>query len=377
MPIYRHTGWGRVENQNLSGSHELTQFNTASRSDLLIRVTFVLLPRFNMMTLTGLVEPLRISNYLSPTPQFHWCFVSPDPGAATASNGMIQVCEPLSDAAQESEIIFVLGSWGSEHYVNQSLINWLRHGRRRGAALCAVELGCYILARAGLLKDRRATTHWSWAAGFQEQFPDVELEEQLYTIDGKIMTCAGGTAGLDFMLRFVAEHRGQRLAAEVADQMLHHPVRPADGPQRQAFGRSSDSLTTEVRTAIRLIESHVSEPLPVPEIAARVGVSQRQLERYFKASMGCTVVQFGQLLRLQHARVLLIATQLGIHEIAVASGFNTLSHFAHAFKKCFGRRPSEYREAWPEQDAAPSWPGTLFNFVDALREKNDMQSASP
>lgn len=338
-------------------------------SDAVIRATFVLLPRFNMMTLTGLIEPMRIANYLSPAPQFQWQFVSPEPGHVAASNGLGHSCEALFEDPSDAGIIFVLGSWGSEHYVSRALINWVRRMNRRGVPLCAVELGCYILARAGLLDGRHATTHWSWAPGFHEQFPDVLLDEQLYTIDRDIMTCAGGTAGLDFMLRLVAEHRGQRLASEVADQMLHHPVRPADGPQRQAFGPSSDTLTAEVRTAIRLIEGHIAEPLPVPEIAARVGVSQRQLERYFKDSMGCTVVQFGQLLRLQHARVLLIATQLSIREIAVASGFNTLSHFAHSFKKCFGKRPSEYREAWPEQDAAPSWPGTLFNFVDTLRYK--------
>ena len=354
----------------------MTSISNPHHENAPIRAAFVLLPRFNMMTLTGLIEPMRIANYLSPAPQFQWQFVSPEPGKVTASNGMSHDCDPFYDDPAEAGIIFVLGSWGSEHYVDQALINWVRRMNRRGVPLCAVELGCYILARAGLLDGRQATTHWSWAPGFQEQFPDILLDEQLYTVDRDIMTCAGGTAGLDFMLRFVAEHRGQRLAAEVADQMLHHPVRPADGPQRQAFGRSSDSLSAEVRTAIRLIEGHIAEPLPVPEIAARVGVSQRQLERYFKASMGCTVVQFGQLLRLQHARVLLIATQLGIHEIAVASGFNTLSHFAHAFKKCFGRRPSEYREAWPQQDAAPSWPGTLFNFVDALRERTEVTKAT-
>ena len=365
-----------VENSYLLSELSPVMSSITKGSDALIRLGFVLLPRFNMMTLTGLVEPMRIANYLSPAPQFSWRFISPEPGQVAASNGMQQDCEPLFDDPHGAGIIFVLGSWGSEHYENAALINWIRRMHRRGVALCAVELGCYILARAGLLNGRRATTHWSWAAGFQEQFPDVSLEEQLYTIDGNIMTCAGGTAGLDFMLRFVAEHRGQRLAAEVADQMLHHPVRPSDGPQRQAFGRSSDALSAEIRTAIRLIESHIAEPLPVPELAARIGISQRQLERYFKRSMGCTVVQFGQLLRLQHARVLLIATQLGIHEIAVASGFNTLSHFAHAFKKCFGKRPSEYREAWPQQDAAPSWPGTLFNFVDALRSKTE-PSTSP
>ena len=94
---------------------------------------------------------------------------------------------------------------------------------------------------------------------------------------------------------------------------------------------------------------------------------RRQLERQCNKSIGCSVVQFALLARLQHARVLLIATKLSVREIATASGFNTLSHFAYAFKKCFGRRPSDYRQAWPENDTAPHWPGTLGRFLDTLQ----------
>jgi AraC family carnitine catabolism transcriptional activator len=73
--------------------------------------------------------------------------------------------------------------------------------------------------------------------------------------------------------------------------------------------------------------------------------------------------------RLQHARVLLISTKLGVREIAAASGFNTLSHFAFAFRKCFGRKPSDYRQGWPKEDSAPSWPGTLAAFIDSLKAR--------
>jgi AraC family carnitine catabolism transcriptional activator len=116
-----------------------------------------------------------------------------------------------------------------------------------------------------------------------------------------------------------------------------------------------------------VIERNMTEPLTVPEIAAYIGLSQRQLERQFKKSIGCSIVQFGLLMRLQHARVLLISTDLGVRESATASGFNSLSHFAYAFKKCFGRRPRDYRQAWPEQDSAPHWPGTLGRFLDTLQ----------
>ena len=120
-----------------------------------------------------------------------------------------------------------------------------------------------------------------------------------------------------------------------------------------------------------LIEQNIEEPLSVPEIAATLGVSQRQLERKFKKHIGCTVVQFGLLRRLQNARVLLISTDMSVREIATASGFNTLSHFAYSFGKFFGRRPSEYRVAWPSNEEAPTWPGTLSNFIESLAEKKN------
>ena len=103
---------------------------------------------------------------------------------------------------------------------------------------------------------------------------------------------------------------------------------------------------------------------------AALDISQRQLERQFKKHVGCTVVQFGLLRRLQNARVLLISTNLGVREIAIASGFNTLSHFSYSFSKFFGRRPSEYREAWPPNETAPNWPGTLSDFLGSLAESD-------
>jgi AraC family carnitine catabolism transcriptional activator len=89
------------------------------------------------------------------------------------------------------------------------------------------------------------------------------------------------------------------------------------------------------------------------------------------------VVQFALLARLQHARVLLTATKLSVREIATASGFNTLSHFAYAFKNCFGRKPSDYRLAWPDSELAPTWPGTLSKYLENLEQKTRHKTKHP
>lgn len=329
---------------------------------------FVLVPRFNITTLITMIETMRIANYLAPEPLFSWDIVSFDGAEIVASNGMSTTVATVPNALLAADSIFVLGSWGTENYDNRSLTAWLRKRARAGNRICGVELGCYIVARAGLLDRKSATTHWSWISGFRESFERVGVQECLFTIDGKIMTCSGGLAGVDLMLRLIEGTYGSGFSGEIADQMLHHPIRNASSPQRSTMGRSTETMLPLVREAMTLIEENIEDPLSVPEIAEALDVSQRQLERQFKKHVGCTVVQFGLLRRLQNARLLLISTELSVREIATASGFNTLSHFAFSFGKFFGRRPSEYREAWPANEPAPSWPGSLSDFLSTLRE---------
>jgi transcriptional regulator GlxA family with amidase domain len=331
------------------------------------RVSFLIVPRFNMATLITMIEPLRIANYLAPQPLYQWDILSLDGADIPASNGLSIAANAPTDRNRRGEAVFVLASWGAESYANRETQAWLRRQVREGARICSVELGCYLVAKTGLLSGRKTAVHWSWAPGFQEQFAGVPVVEQVFTVDDAVMTCAGGLAGVDLMLRLINDGHGPGMAGEVADQMLHGPIRPANAPQRRAIGQGADTLAPVVRQAIMLIEQNIAEPMKVPQIAAALNVSQRQLERQFRQAIGCTIVQFGALCRLQHARVLLISTKLGVREIAAASGFNTLSHFAHAFGKCFGRRPSDYRQGWPSEDSTPSWPGTLAAFLEKLQ----------
>lgn len=328
------------------------------------RLRFILLPQFGMMSLNAVLEPIRVANYLAPAPLYQPSFHSFDGDRVAATNGMQLPCAPPPERVGGDELVFVFASWGGERYRDRKLMSWCRLQARHGVRLCAVEMAAYVFARAGLLAGRRATTQWSMLPGLREEFPNLDAVEQLFTIDGPMMTCAGGTAGLDLMLHLIGEVYGNAFAGEIADQLLHHPIRPGSTPQRAALGRDTRALPASVRAAVELIHANIPEPLSVPQIAVEVGISQRQLERQFGRAIGCSVVQFSLLTRLQHARVLLISTQAGVREIAAAAGFNSLSHFAFAFKKCFGKRPSEYRQAWPTEEAAPQWPGTLARFLD-------------
>ena len=341
------------------------------------RIGFAVIPRFNMMALTGVIEPLRVANYLSPAPLYVWSFVSEAGGRVTASNGLDLATMSAADHKQLLDLAIACGSWGAEHDNSRGLHRWLRQARRQGAKLAAIDLGVYILARARLIEGHQVTAHHSWISGFSETFPDIEVIDQLYTVDDTVMTMAGGTTGIDLMLRLIAEQHGHQLAAEVADQILHHPVREATLPQRRTLGGLKPETHPIVRASVEIMQSRIAEPPSMPELALEVGTSQRQLERLFHQFMGCSAVRVNLLLRLQNARVLLNSTSLSIREVSAASGFNSLSYFSQVFSRTFGKRPSDYRQSWPSAEPAPTWPGTVFDYLERNRRKGEPLSATP
>ena len=144
-----------------------------------IHMVFIVVPRFNIATLITMIETLRIANYLAPTSTFSWEVASFDGSEVTASNGMTVRIKTANDNLQPAEFVFILGSWGTEHYHNQKLTAWLRKRARAGERICGVELGSYIVARAGLLDGKLATIHWSWLNGFKENFDRVHWNDSV------------------------------------------------------------------------------------------------------------------------------------------------------------------------------------------------------
>ena len=319
-------------------------------------IAFFVLPRFNMLTLASALEPLRVANYLAAAALYAWRHVSVAGGPVSASSGITVETIAYTGLDAPPDMLVIAASWGGDHFHDPEVFAWLRRLERQGVVLVGLEMAVHILARAGLMAGRTATTHWSWMPAFVERYPQVEASEQLYAVDGKLVTCAGGSATLDLFLDLIARHHGTRLAAEVADQVLHHPARPGDAPQRQTLGATTGEVPREVKAAIALMESNIAEPLTMPEIAARLGLTQRRLERLFHRYMGTSAVRFSQRLRLQHARALLTSTTMSIRDVSAASGFNSMTYFSSAFLACFGKRPSDYRQAWPAGEVAPVWP---------------------
>ena len=340
---------------------------------------FVLLPRFNMATLATMIEPLRIANYVSGETLYRWEFLTPDGGSVQASNMMELACHALDHPIQPGatlDCVALLGSWGAERFFDNRLANWLRGHERHGVPLIGVEIGSYIFARAGLLTQRQATTHWSFFAGFAESFPHVEAREQMFTIDKQMMTCAGGLAGIDLVLHRIAATHDEELAAEIASQMLHHRRAEPHFAQRPPTGPTTPDVHPVIKRVSQILEDRIEDSISIPELCRQMKMPQRKLERLFNRHLGCTVIQFYRFVKLQYARTLLVSTSMDIREISVASGFNSMSYFSHCFAKTFGRKPSQYRLAWPEAETAPSWPGTMYALTHAAKAYRAEKSAS-
>ncbi len=334
------------------------------------KVGIILIPRFNMYNLISAIEPMRIANFLLQETHYHYEYFHCDAVNAdaivSASNDMQILCQPLDDS-KTYDLLLVLGSWGCEHQTPAHLNGFLRKTSRQGTLICSFELGVYALARAGLLTDKTCTTHWSYVAGLQEEFPNINVSEQLFTIDKNIASCAGGVAGIDFSLHLIEQHHGTALVAEITDQMMLNNKRPATAPQRNMLGSTTGMPNPDIKKVIELIQSNITDPPNIPAIAKFIGISQRQLERRCKEQMGCSLIQLSQILRLEHARTLLVSTRLSILDISVASGFNSVSHFSQSFRRYYQKKPSHYRKAWPEREAQPLWGGKFT----ALNHKVD------
>lgn len=335
--------------------------------------SFVLLDKFNMLSLSAMLEPLRIANYCSGRNLYGWHLLSADGNDVPASTGVMVPTRQISRNDSDLNVIIVCGGWNAERYTNPTLFSWLQHMGRSGVILGATETGSYILARAGLLQGFSATIHWHCHAAFRESYPGIDLKDALYVIDRRRMTCAGGTAGLDMMLQEILHRNGKELAAEVSDQLLYVPVRNADIPQKEVLSRQKPSLPSALQKAVNVMEKNIEKPLTIPHIAGLLGFSQRKLERLFNHHFGCSAVAYYRTVRLQEARVLLTHTDMSVLDICIACGFASSSYFSKSYSNQFGVRPRDHRSSWPDNQPTPYWPGmsTYTSAAIAKRGKQD------
>jgi len=231
------------------------------------------------------------------------------------------------------------------------LIAKLRRLAFYGVSIGSVCTGSYVLAKAGLLDGFRCTIHWENHESLREEFPHLDVTDELYEIDRNRFTCAGGTAAIDMMLSMINARCGQEVAASVTDELIHHRMRNANERQRMELRARLGVANQRVLAVVATMEQNIEEPLSCGELAEHVGFSARQLERLFQKYIGQAPTRYYLGLRLARARHLLLQTSMPILSVALACGFVSASHFSKCYSEHFSRTPSEERFG-PRQKAA-------------------------
>ena len=308
-------------------------------------IAMLLLPGFNSMAAHAFIDPFRAANYLRGATMYRWPLLSPEGGDVQASNGFSAAgTVALADADARPDFLVVNASWTPERFRAAGLQNRLRRMARNGVIMCGIDTGAFVLAHAGLLTGYKAAVHYEHIAAFRELFPDIEMDNSLFVFDRDRLTCCGGLAAADMALEIVRLQQGLDMANAAGRYIFHERLRPGDEGQlpttREPVGYA---VPARLREAIILMERNLEQPLKITELVAQLGLSQRQLERLFRAHTGVSPVRYYVDLRLDRARGLVTQTELTIAEIAAACGFGSTVQFTRTYKRRFGLVPSKDR----------------------------------
>ncbi|MVO17447.1 GlxA family transcriptional regulator [Parasedimentitalea huanghaiensis] len=307
---------------------------------------FLLLPKATMLPVAAAIEPLRIANQVTNTELYRWYTMSEDGTPVTCSNGMTVTPDLALEQLQQDAEVFVCSGVEPQHAAGEPTINWLRREHRFGRRLGGICTGAFALAQAGLLRGQEFTLHWENQPGFSEMFPDLHPSPNIYEISSSLVTCGGGNAATDMMLNLIQERHGKKLAIIVADMCLHVRSGGQMAPQKSNYAVAIGSRNQRLLTALQLMQEAIEDPLSIIELCDQLDISRRQLERLFSRYLDQSPMQVYSDMRLSHAYGLMNETSMSVTEIALASGFNSATHFSRLFKRKFGASPHFFRKGW-------------------------------
>ncbi|MEU5380691.1 GlxA family transcriptional regulator [Streptomyces sp. NPDC002387] len=302
----------------------------------------VLFDEVQSLDVTGPVEVFAGAEACCPG-TYRLVTASLDGAPVRSSSGLTLVPDLALADAPVPDILLVPGGRGTRS-PDPRLVDWLReHGRAVGR-LVSVCTGAILLARAGLLDGRRATTHWAYCDTLARHHPEIDIDpDPIYVRDGHVSTSAGVTSGIDLALALVEEDLGRETALNIARHLVVFLRRPGNQSQFSAQLAAQTARREPLREVQQWITEHPGDDLCVESLAARARLSPRHFARAFRAETGTTPGRFVDRVRLEHARRLLEDTADGVEEISRASGYGTPEAMRRAFVKALGAAPAEYR----------------------------------
>ncbi|MBA1143424.1 GlxA family transcriptional regulator [Mesorhizobium neociceri] len=301
------------------------------------RIGFVVSPGFRVMSF-AVASAFEFANFEMGEPVYEVHLLSETGGSVRTSLGMSVATEPFG-AANFDTLIFGRGTEAP----TPGLIEFARQAPARCRRIAATCLGAFILAEAGLLDGRRATTHWNRARDLQARFPKVKVEEdRIFIVDGQVWTSAGMTAGIDLALAMVEQDLGADVARAVARQLVVYHRRAGGQSQHSALLALAPK-SDRIQNALAYAKRNLDTPLTVGELAEAAHLSPRQFSRAFRAETGQSPAKAVENLRVEAARLMMEQSRHSIDIIARQTGFADRDRMRRAFLRAFGQPPQVIR----------------------------------
>lgn len=313
-----------------------------------MHIAFLPLPQFSNLCLANAIEPLRAANQIAQKPLFRWTVTGLGDTPVASSSGLTFTPDRLLDAliaeAERDDLLMVVASFEFRDHATADLARSLRTWARSGRAIGGLDTGAWMLADAGLLDGYRATIHADDLEPFAEAFPRVEAIEARYVVDRGRITAGGATITLDLMLDLIRDYAGARIRDGVAAMLLYDRDRTGAGPQRPALlAEERARVSPRLARALRLMQAHVDDPLPITDLARRAGVSQRHLERLCRRELGETAIARYLSIRVEAAQRLIRDTDQRLAEVAARTGFSSAAALRRAYVARYGMSPRDAR----------------------------------
>lgn len=327
-----------------------------------VRFGIVLLPNFTLTAFSGLVDMLRLASDegdKSRPLRCSWKIVGESLAPVRASCGIqIAPWETFGSPSQFDYIVVVGGLLHSGPEPGKATLDFIRAAGQTEATLVGVCTGTFTLTRAGVMSGHRICVSWFHYWDFLDQFPttdpDLLLADRLYVIDRRRITCSGGRASIDVGAAILMRHIDPSIVQKALRILQVDEPHKANAPQPHPPGLAP-SAHPKIKRAILLMEQHLSAALTVDELAGKLDMSVRQLERLFKSETGSTPQAYAKAMRMRVAAWMLTHSDKTVSAIASSCGFSDASHMGREFRHAFGVSPGAYRAGGATQAAGADY----------------------
>jgi transcriptional regulator GlxA family with amidase domain len=314
--------------------------------DIMRKIAFLIFPDCSLLDFSGALTVFEVANRLSPGNSRPYLLqVMSEHGGVLRSASGTEILTHALDRTVLDTLVVAGGSGPREGNLSAPLVAYTRHAASRARCTASVCTGAFVLAAAGLLDGRRATTHWRLAALLQRLHPQVQVDsDKIFIQDGALWTSAGISAGIDLALALVEQDLGQELAHAVAREMVVYYRRPGGQSQFSSL-LEMEPPSGRIRQALRYAREHLHEALSAERLAEIACLSRRQFDRAFSAETGQTPAKAIERLRAEAARVRVENSDESLEGIARMVGFADPERMRRAFLRLFGQPPQALRRA--------------------------------